>query len=375
MKISVLKLVLCAFGVIGTVVCNNTYAADADATGTLRTDIYSQDGAENYRVRNLEIDLMMTPDQAEAIKIQMRLNIHHALNRYSDGKTINPEWDTEKFLERAYVTIDIDKLTGKAVVINTVSAGKMEMPFGVQTAKRMLDYHYSSTYDDQKIDEVFGVATVLTPEVAQMLMLDKIELAVFETARGDFTLGDSHGFTIRLTKAFTDKLKAVGSVAFLDYEDKDDSELRTSLALIYKLSEASEVYLEWLHFQNNPVHPDTENAVVVGYTYKINKMFKVVIEGTYLDGEREKKNQENYQLSLGLPVTLYEDSTRAYGVSSVVVGPSVRFGDGGDFYGVRGEVKFGVPKANKTKCPDKPAVGDPVPSGCPKNEVATQSQY
>lgn len=202
----------------------------------------------------------------------------------------------EKLLYEA--NIRISNVGGKPVAF---VVGKQPVAFG-QTLMKLPN----ASADPSKAVTLYSEVIGLTISLENTGFFDLVEASVFETKRGDLSIGDFDGGSIRLTKKISDKLKAQVSALHAGNGGAPD-ENRQSVGLIFEDGNWT-YWVQGVHMDGNAVFPDTHWSAIAGFEYKWDNQ-RIVVQALYL-------SDAFTSLSIGYQIEVVKD---------VFVSPEVRY--------------------------------------------------
>lgn len=278
-------------------------------------------------LRSQDVRIRLTAEIAKGIKAVIAAKLDRSLIK--DGSEVNGEkFDLEKFIEEAYVEIRMDQLTGAPVA---VLVGKHAMAFG-QNASRLPMFKDNLLYDVSKQDQVMGITVRLDKELLGEV-IDSLEVSVYENGAGDLKIGDGAGFSFRMTKQLTEKLKATASAMATQKgssKEWDDMDKRAAIGVVYDNGNGTwKAYAEGIVFDGYAQNPNASYGGTAGVAVNAGPG-EVVAEFSFIE-----KTAKEVAVAYNIPVG-----------RNLVISPEVRHTmneDGSDNtrFGIRVKAVFG----------------------------------
>lgn len=211
------------------------------------------------------------------------------------------DFEVEEFIRDAYIEIKNVAGTPVAMIV-----GKHRMAFG-QNYQNMPVHNESPLSNLQEIEEVVGLTLKLNHGV-----LGQIEASFFETEAGDLGIGDETGYSIRLSRALTDKISASVSYASMTNQDGSEED-RMSVGIVARVNDQIVAYAEAI---NSDDGSSDYWAFTLGAAYELDAKNSISVEYNTLEDELDQfgiafshKLSESTTVSLGLRHTQYEDGS------------------------------------------------------------------
>lgn len=265
------------FILISLLVAGGVQADDAAALGgtIVLADVLAAKAKHNsetddYSTSLVHVDMItFSADITDKIKVKL---IGFLVDLFMiDGKPVDSVDHTkiEDFIYSA--TIEIKEIGGTP---HAIIIGKGAQAFG-QAINKMPGRRGNPIVNAQDINQVMGI----TLKLKDMNFFDLVEVSAFETKAGDLFIGDTDGFSLRVTKKLTKKLKAQASVSHQGYGELDD-ERRGSIGFIYS-DGGWDIWAEGLYLDGFSQYPDADLAFTAGISKKVGKG-RVTIQTTYI---------------------------------------------------------------------------------------------
>lgn len=232
--------------------------------------------------------------------------------------SFNDDFSIAEFIEEAFIEIREVGGTPTAIIV-----GKQPIPFG-QNVQAMPLFQNNPLADLQEIKEVYGLTVDFTEGLFNIF--DQVEIAAFETEKGNLSIGTINGMSLRLSKMLTDNLLlTIGHAELGNDHLSTGHESKTSVGLVGESKDGMLVgWVEGILFSNNPSYPNSKFAITAGSMVRVHRTTDVIVELNYV-----AKNVQQYAIG-----------TRTALTSNLSMGLELRFNDYKD--GRKDEVVLGV---------------------------------
>lgn len=239
------------------------------------------------RISNAEIRATLA--LREGLKAVIAFELANAVNG-----TVGSD-DIEAMIEEAYIEFDAN---GKALI----RVGRQQIPFANQIAASMAIPENDQRYDLTVEKDVIAIVVQLPSNTLGMLgsIIDSLEVAVFETGRGDFGIAETAGGSFRATKQLSEQMSVM--VSGLMRQTAGDNEYRGAVSVSYQTASGWTFFGEGIVMENNPTYPGADFAGTISASRQLGAGV-LVLQASAVDQYGEQLGA-SYYIPLSGSVTL-----------------------------------------------------------------------